>query len=70
MADLVEDIKLQIATESRMSPVGVNQLLDGQLITSADDRKRLVGYLFYLHGRLRGCPLPPTPTKSSLHDIH
>ena len=69
MADeLTDKIKFQITRDSHMSAVGVKQLLDGNVITSASDRKSLASYLFYLHGRLLGCPPPPPlPPRGSIH---
>ena len=66
--DIVEQVKRRITQDSRMSVVGVKQLLEGNPITNAEDRKRLAGHIFYLYGRADACPPRPPLPKSTLHD--
>ena len=65
-SDIHEQVKRRIAQDSRMSAIGVKQLLEGNPITNANDRKLLASLFFYLYGRLAACPPPPPLPKG--HD--
>ena len=68
-SDITEKVKRQIAQDSGMTALGVKQLLEGNMITTASDRKLLAGLLFYLYGRLATCPpLPPPRKPGGIHD--
>ena len=66
--DITEMVKRRIASDSGMSAIGVKQLLGGNAITNANDRRLLAGHMFYLYGRLSACPAPPPRKPSPLHD--
>jgi hypothetical protein len=56
---ITEQVTREVTRDSRMSAPGVKQLLDGKPISSAEDRKRLAGYMFWVAGRLATCPPAP-----------
>jgi hypothetical protein len=64
---LIEGVNRQIARDSRMTPMGLKQLIDAKPITNAADRKALIGYLYWLHGRFAGCEPPRPPSPNSRH---
>lgn len=64
---LLATIKAQILRESRMSPQGLDELMQSRKITHDSDRESLRNYLLNLVGRLSGCPVPKTPSPGSRH---